>query len=519
MYAERDSGMDLMIGRMWLMHRSAIHCKLSGGVCAATEIADAVPIIHGPIGCAYNHRIPVQKSWLDTAALPTTALTDNETVFGGGDRLRDTILEVDQNYHPNLILVLLSCVSGIIGDDVKGEIFHLKNTDQVTADIVVADTSGFKHRDFRDWVETAIKNVIHNYKNPEDYKPFPVEGCGQVEVLTALAGQLMEDPDTNGGVIEHGVNLCGGNRTWDVGALGEKIDILTEIGATINTVFFANLTTEKIKNAPRAELNIVQRPGDWVKIMQERFGTDAVHENIFSVRSLPYPERIRAFYTQIGEKLGLEKETEAVIDRRLAKLEKNLEPYREKLDGKHMVMLRGSGMFGGAHEIISLVLDLGMVVDAISLDYSFLYDKNLSQDVLDQHRAVTVEIFHKMGVDSDVLLETSMEKEESVLKEFKPDIVVTTPERKWVPHSLGIPAYSREVHRFLGQFENVLGTAEELCTELNRKNLAVKRPYIFQALEYDPVRYPYTKKSSASIRAGEAMQFVKRSRSGAGGKA
>lgn len=518
MYAERDSGMDLMISRMWLMHRSAIHCKLSGGVCAATEIADAVPIIHGPIGCAYNHRIPVQKSWLDTVALPTTALTDKETVFGGGDRLRDTILEVDRNYHPNLIIVLLSCVSGIIGDDVKGEIFHLKNTDQVKADMVVADTSGFKHRDFRDWVETAIKNVIHNYKHPEDYKPFPIEGCGQVEVLTALAGQLMEDPDTNGGVIEHGVNLCGGNRTWDVGALEEKIDILTEIGATINTVFFANLTTEKIKNAPRAELNIVQRSGDWVKIMQERFGTDAVHENIFSVRSLPYPERIRTFYTQIGEKLGLEKETEAVIDRRLAKLEKDLEPYREKLDGKHMVMLRGSGMFGGAHEIISLVLDLGMVVDAISLDYSFLYDKNLSQDVLDQHRAVTVEIFHKMGVDSDVLLETSIEMEESVLKEFKPDIVVTTPERKWMPHSLGIPAYSREVHRFLGQFENVLGTAKELCTELNRKNLAAKRPYIFQALEYDPVRYPHTKKSSASIRAGEAMQFVKKSKSGAGGK-
>ena len=187
MYAERDAGMDLLISRMWLMHRSAIHCKLSGGVGAAIEIKDAVPIIHGPSGCAYNHRIPVQQSWLDTEALPTTALTEKETVLGGNDRLRDTILEVDRNYHPELILVLLSCVSGIIGDDVKGEIFHLKNTDQVKADMVVADTSGFKHRDFRDWIETAIKNVIHNYKHPEDYKPFPIEGCGQVEVLTALA--------------------------------------------------------------------------------------------------------------------------------------------------------------------------------------------------------------------------------------------------------------------------------------------------------------------------------------------
>jgi len=127
---------------------------------------------------------------------------------------------------------------------------------------------------------------------------------------------------------------------------------------------------------------------------------------------------------------------------------------------------------------------------------------------------MTVEIFHEMGVDSDVLLETPIEKEEEVIKEYKPDIVFTTRERKWVPHSLGIPAYSREMFRMLGQFENGLETARELCAELNRKNLAVKRPFIFRALEYDPIRYPYTKKSSASICAGEEMQYVKPPKSG-----
>jgi len=272
MYAEQESGIDLLMSRMWLMHRSTIHCKLSGGVYAATEIKDAVPIIHGPLGCAYNHRITVQKPWLDTVALPTTALTENETVLGGIDRLRDTIIEVDQKYHPNLIPILLSCVSGIIGDDVKGEIYYLKNTGKVKADMVVADTSGFKHRDFRDWVETSIKNMIHNYRHPEDYKPFSGEGCGHVEVLNAFAEQLMEVPDNNGGVIEQSVNRWGGNREWDVSALKEKVDILTEMGVTINTIFFADITTEKIKNAPRAQLNIVQRPGEWEKIMRERGG-------------------------------------------------------------------------------------------------------------------------------------------------------------------------------------------------------------------------------------------------------
>lgn len=516
MYAEQESGIDLLMSRMWLMHRSTIHCKLSGGVYAASEIADAVPIIHGPLGCAYNQRITVQKPWLDTVALPTTDLTENETVLGGSDRLRAVIIEVDRKYQPNLIIVLLSCVSGIIGDDVKGDILYLKNADQVKADVVVADTSGFKHRDLKDWAETSIKNMIHNYRHPEDYKPLSGEGCGQVEVLNALAEQLMEDPDSNGGVIEHGVNLWGGNRAWDVGALEEKIDILTEMGATINTIFFAGITAEKIKNAPRAELNVVQRSGDWVKIMRDRFGTKATYENVFSIQCLPYQEQIRTFYIQIGEKLGLKKEAEEIMDRRLAKLNKDLEPYREKLDGKHMVMLRGGGMFWGAHETVSLILDLGMEIDAISIDYSYLYDRNLSKEILEQHRKVTFEIFRKMGVDSDVLLETPIEKEEEVIKEFKPDIVFTTRDRKWIPHSFGIPAYSREMFRMLGRFENVIETAKELCTELNRKNLSAKRPFIFNALEYDPVRYPYTKKSSASIRAGEAMQFVKPPRSSGG---
>jgi len=514
MYAEHESGMDLLMSRLWLMHRSTIHCKLSGGVYAATEIEDAIPIIHGPIGCAYNHRIPVMRPWMDTAALPTTALTENETILGGIDRLRDKIIEVDQKYHPNLIPILLSCVSGIIGDDVKGETNYLKETNQVKADMVVVDTSGFKHRDFRDWVEISIKNMIHNYRNPDDYKPFSGEGCGQVELLNACAEQLMEYPDENGGVIEHSVNLWGGNRAWDVGSLREKIDILSEIGVTINTVFFARITAEKIKNAPRAQLNVVQRPGNWVKIMRDRFGTDFVYENVFSVQCLPYQERIRNYYMQIGEKLGLESETEAVIDRRLAKLDEALEPYRRILNGKHVVMVRGGGMFWGVHGTISLMLDLGLKIDAISMDYNYLYDRNISKEVLDQHRSMTYEIFHKMGIDSDILLETPFEKEEEVIKEFRPDIVFTTRERRWVAHSLGIPAYSREMFRMAGQLENVLETARELSAELNRKNLAEKRPFIFHELEYDSIRYPYTKTSSASILAGEEMRSMKSSRLG-----
>ena len=514
MYVEEDTCTDLMQTRLWLMHRFCINCKLSGGISAVTGIKDAVPIIHGPIGCAYNHRIPVPKPWIDASAMPCTDLDENDTVFGGIDKLRRTIIEVDRNYQPKLIIVLLTCVTGIIGDDVAGLITELKNEQRVNADVVWADTSGFRFRDPKERTETSMQEIIHNYENPDDYKPRSEEGCGLVEVLNALAAQLMEDPSNNGGLIENGVNLVGVDSYWTSERTQELIDILTEIGARINTTFFVNTPIEGIKQAPRAKLNVVYRPGEWTKVMKEKFGTDVVYDDVFAVASLPYQERMRTFYHNIGEKLGLKDEMDEAVDRRLQKLNNDLQPYREILNGKRVVVLRGGDMLWGFDLPFAMMLDLGLEIVAISLDYDYLTDRNLLPEIQDQHYKMALDIFGKLGIQADIIDETPMGKEKEVVEKYRPDLVFTIQERKWKIQSLGVPAYERHPFRFQSYIQGLLDMAKEISTELKRENLTKKKPIIFQELDYDPIRYPHAKKSSPSLCVADEMRYSIHKRGG-----
>jgi len=106
-----------------------VGCATSKAACKTILVQDGAVISHGPVGCsscyhefAFTYRV---NSPLRGVEKPTqrkiysTNLTEKETVYGGGEKLRKAIREVYERAKPKAIFVLTTCAVGIIGDDVE----------------------------------------------------------------------------------------------------------------------------------------------------------------------------------------------------------------------------------------------------------------------------------------------------------------------------------------------------------------------------------------------------------------
>ena len=106
-----------------------VGCATSKAACMTILVQDGAVISHGPVGCsscyhefAFTYRV---NSLLRGVEHPTqrkiysTNLTENDTVYGGNEKLAKAIREVYERTHPKVIFVLTTCAVGIIGDDVE----------------------------------------------------------------------------------------------------------------------------------------------------------------------------------------------------------------------------------------------------------------------------------------------------------------------------------------------------------------------------------------------------------------
>ena len=96
-------------------------CVFCGSRVVLYPIADAVHLVHGPIGCA-------AYTWDIRGALSSgpelhrmsfcTDLREMDIVFGGEQKLRRALTELIDAYHPKAAFVYSTCIVGLIGDDV-----------------------------------------------------------------------------------------------------------------------------------------------------------------------------------------------------------------------------------------------------------------------------------------------------------------------------------------------------------------------------------------------------------------
>ena len=96
-------------------------CVFCGSRVVLYPIADAVHLVHGPVGCAVY-------TWDIRGALSSgpqlhrnsfcTDLQEMEVIHGGEKKLERCLRELVATYHPQAAFVYSTCIAGIIGDDI-----------------------------------------------------------------------------------------------------------------------------------------------------------------------------------------------------------------------------------------------------------------------------------------------------------------------------------------------------------------------------------------------------------------
>jgi len=78
-----------------------------------------VIVVHGPAGCGFMASRMLEEAGVRVV---TSAMKEQDLIFGGGDALARTLNEVLRKFHPHTVAVIGTCASTIIGDDMAAVI-------------------------------------------------------------------------------------------------------------------------------------------------------------------------------------------------------------------------------------------------------------------------------------------------------------------------------------------------------------------------------------------------------------
>ncbi len=445
---------------------TAIPGKISGALMVINSIVDAVPLIHGTIGCAFQRKINPFRPYSPFYETPCTDMNDVDVVYGGEDKLSLGIKETYEKYHPNLIVVITTCPSDLIGDDFKAVVEETKAKGDAGCDII--------------------------YTTGDFVKSKPV---GYQDTLYAIADQMLcngierEEIEKNDGSVNiitfpiHGAGL----------RVAEMASILSEMGIKINKICFDHTTVKDLYDLPKADLTITDYPMDWARLMKKRFGVDHYEvlawdrytKNLEKNPELLSPYGIEGsarVLMEIAQRLGKEGEAEEVIARRKKDASERLSKVKKGLEDKKVAIM------GGIHGIgMTLLRDVGMKASVIIYKTQAL-ERRLTSEAINEMLDINVGLARKYGSDPEVLVNPTIEEEIKAIKETGTDLVISPSSAAHKYNKEGIKTFNPMGfmlrHQRIG-FEAPIELARMLKEAL--KNPQRRNP-LLSMLEYDPYR-------------------------------
>jgi nitrogenase molybdenum-iron protein alpha/beta subunit len=261
-------------------------------------IRHVVPVIHGPKGCTYSVASNYKMGSCEYRGVPfeptsCTAQNEADVVYGGEGKLLEAVKEADRRYHPDLIVILSCCCSGIIGDDV--ETVAQIASEEVEADVLAIRSEGFGG-DFRSGYEDAFRALMDLMEPRCEVRP------GTINIIGARQGPTYTE------------------WTEDLNELERLVQALD---VQVSGVLCGGCTMEQIRRAPSAELNASwcydwgQKLGD---LMEERFGIP------YARTGQPYgPAATEEWILGVAVPLGLEDQARELIRKEMAAVDRELD--------------------------------------------------------------------------------------------------------------------------------------------------------------------------------------------------
>lgn len=154
-------------------------CANSIASCQAGNLRDCVLIQHSPVGCTARNpefnlamRNGLARRNLEprNINIVTTNLMENDMVFGASEKLRKTVQETYDRYHPKAIFLSMSCSTAIIGEDITSVADEME--EELGIPVIPLHCEGFRSKHWSTGFDIAQHGVLRQItnRNPKKQK-------------------------------------------------------------------------------------------------------------------------------------------------------------------------------------------------------------------------------------------------------------------------------------------------------------------------------------------------------------
>jgi nitrogenase molybdenum-cofactor synthesis protein NifE len=300
-------------------------CVFCGSRVVLYPIADALHLVHGPIGCA-------AYTWDIRGALSSgpqlhrnsfsTDLQEMDVVYGGEKKLEAALLELIAQHHPKAAFVYATCIVGLIGDDVNAV---CRRVAQITGiPVLPVHSEGFKGTK-RDGYRAACEAL------------YRIAGSGDIGDIGPFSINILGD-----------FNLAG--ETWIIR------DYFKRIGIEVVSCVTGDARVADIARLHGAKLNLMQCSGSMIhlaKMLQQDYGIPFKRVSFFGIEDMAAAlyETVKFFKDPT-----LMERTQCLVRDEVDAITPMLRNYRKRLEGKKAAIY-----VGGAFKAFSLVRALRLL--------------------------------------------------------------------------------------------------------------------------------------------------------------
>ena len=358
-------------------------CAFDGAQIALLPIADVAHIVHGTIACAgssWDNRGTRSSGPTLYKIGMTTDMTEQDVVMGRGEkRLFHSIKQAIDSYSPAAVFVYNTCVPALIGDDIEAVCRSAE--ERWGTPVVPVDAAGFY----------GTKNLGNR-----------IAGEAMVKYVVGK-----REPDPVPASLKNGHNVYDINLVGEYNIAGELwhvLPLLDELGLRVLCTLSGDVRFREVQTMHRAHVNMMVCSKAMINVarkLQDTFGTPWFEGSFYGTTDVS--NALRDFARLIGDD-DLTQRTEALIAREEASIDQALEPWRDRLRGKRVLLYTGGVK---SWSVISALQDLGMKVVATGTSKSTEEDKARIRELMgdevqmveDGNPKALIKLVHDQNVD------------------------------------------------------------------------------------------------------------------------
>jgi len=396
-------------------------CVFCGSRVVLYPVADALHLVHGPVGCA-------AYTWDIRGALSSgpelhrmsfsTDLQEKEVIYGGERKLYAALTELIPVYKPRAVFVYATCIVGLIGDDVAAVCGKVAREQGI--EVIPVHSEGFRGTK-KDGYSAAC------------------------QALFQLIGQ-----DQSGEAPDCGINILGdfnvAGETWLIK------DYYREIGVEVVSCMTGDGRVDEIRRAHRASLNVVQCSGSMTSLaekMRDRYDIPFKRVSYFGIEDTASAlyEVARHFDNPV-----IREKTAALVSREIKRIYPSIRQYAEVLRGKKAAIYVG-GSFK-AFSLVKALRHLGIVTVLVGSQTGTRKDYEVLKQLCDEGTIL---------VDDTNPLELSR-----FMKEKNVDLLIGGVKERPIAYKMGIAFcdHNHERKTALAGFEGMLNFCQEVHASL-----------------------------------------------------